>query len=137
MKYYSRYFFDLFVFIIVNVMGMNIIFGIIIQTFAQMRDMLNEKNNNMLNVCFICSVDRNELDKTTEGFDFHTQTDHNTWNYLYFLYYLRRKPQADYSGIEQDVSRRISKDDISWFPFGLFLFSIFHNNILLFSPSRW
>lgn len=62
MKYYSRYLFDILIFILVNVIGMNVIFGIIIQTFAQLREKLNAKISNMHNVCFICSIDRNEVE---------------------------------------------------------------------------
>jgi predicted GIY-YIG superfamily endonuclease len=117
-KYYSRYIFDLSIFVVVNVMGMNIIFGIIIQTFAQLRDMMNVKTNDMLNICFVCSLDRNEIDKTIEGFDYHIAHDHHVWNYLYFMYYLRRKDPTLYCGLETSVANRIYKDDLSWFPFG-------------------
>ena len=117
-KYYSRYIFDLSMFVVVNMMGLNIIFGIIIQTFAQLRDMLNVKTNNQLNICFVCSLHRNEIEKTIEGYVYHIIKDHNIWHYLFFMYHLRRKPAMEYSGVESYVARKITKDDVTWFPFG-------------------
>lgn len=37
-KFFVRYFFDLTIFVIVNIILMNVIFGIIIDTFAELRD---------------------------------------------------------------------------------------------------
>lgn len=37
---------------------MNIIFGIIIDTFAALRDEKNMKDNDENNKCFICGLDR-------------------------------------------------------------------------------
>lgn len=62
-KYYVRYIFDLTIFYIVNMIGLNIIFGIIIQNFAQMRGELNEKVNDIENICFVCSIPRIEVRK--------------------------------------------------------------------------
>jgi hypothetical protein len=58
-----------------------------------------------------------EIDKTLEGFDFHVNEDHNMWNYLYFMYYLKKK-QTDLTGIEAEISKKIRHDNISWFPLG-------------------
>jgi hypothetical protein len=45
------------------------------------------------------------------------EEDHNLWNYLYFMYYLKKKPCA-YTGIESSIAEKILKDDNSWFPIG-------------------
>lgn len=117
-KWYNRYIFDLTIFVIVNVLGMNIIFGIIIQTFAAIREQLNFRTQDKENVCFACSLEKNEIEKTVRGFEFHINVDHNIWNYLYFIYYLKKKPVDDHTGPHSDVRQKISKDDIFWFPFG-------------------
>ena len=117
-KWYSRYIFDLTIFVIVNVLGMNIIFGIIIQTFAAIREQLNLQTQDKENVCFACSLPKNEIEKTVQGFEYHTTVDHNIWNYLYFIYYLKRKPADTHTGPHSDVRDKIAKDDIFWFPFG-------------------
>lgn len=115
--YYVRYIYDLTNFLIVNMLGLNLIFSIIIQNFAQMREELNQRQLDNENVCFICSLPRPEIEKTLEGFDYHVQEDHNIWNYLYFMYYLKKKP-SDFTGVESAISHKILKDDHSWFPIG-------------------
>jgi hypothetical protein len=43
--------------------------------------------------------------------------NHNTWNYLFYIYYLREKKSTDYDGIESSVWESIRRDDIFWVPF--------------------
>ena len=56
----SSYFLSWFVFyfLIIIVMFFNIIFGIIIDTFASLRDQKAQMDDDMRNICFICSIDR-------------------------------------------------------------------------------
>ena len=39
----------------------NILFGIIIDTFAQLRDLKQSIDLDMRNICFICNIDRNTV----------------------------------------------------------------------------
>lgn len=56
---------------------LNILFGIIIDTFAQLRDDKDTVEDDIRNVCFICGIDRTTIElETEEGFDFHTEKDH-------------------------------------------------------------
>lgn len=58
------------------------IFGIILDTFAELRDKNAEKEENMNNYCFICSIHRDLIDsKIVGGFDFH-QVRHGNVSYL-------------------------------------------------------
>ena len=68
------------------------------------------------NKCFICGIDRDTFEKNVVQFDNHVKYDHNLWNYVYFLIYLRNKNSLDYNGTESFLADRISKDDLSWFP---------------------
>ncbi len=56
--YYLRAVNDLSFFLIIIVMFFNIIFGIIIDTFASLRDQKAQMDDDMRNICFICSIDR-------------------------------------------------------------------------------
>ena len=58
MKYTVRYIYDFTVFVIINLVFLNIIFGIIIDTFAELRDKKKKIEMNKLNICFVCSLDR-------------------------------------------------------------------------------
>lgn len=97
---------------------MNIIFGIIIDTFAELRDEKNNKDYDHKNKCFICNNDRTLFEKGGINFDRHIVKEHSCWNYLYYIVYLRKKNTIDFNGTESDIAKKISKDDISWFPIG-------------------
>ena len=56
--YIGRLFYDLTFFFLIIIIWMNIIFGIIIDTFAALRDEKNMKDNDEHNKCFICGIDR-------------------------------------------------------------------------------
>lgn len=84
-----RFFFDLSFFLIVIIILLNVIFGIIIDTFAQLREEAGRDEYDQKNICFICGLTLVQLDRDTdEGFTFHREHDHNIWNYVYFLIYL-------------------------------------------------
>jgi hypothetical protein len=57
-EYYLRIVFDLSFFLIVVIILLNIIFGIIIDTFAELRDNKRQMDDDMKNKCFICNIDR-------------------------------------------------------------------------------
>ena len=108
---------DLLFFVVVTVMLLNIIFGIVIDTFAQQRDLQNQIKDNMENVCFVCGIDRNTFDrKHPHGFDYHTEYEHNIWHYLSIVIHLRTKKQTDYTGPESYVADMLKKSDLSFFP---------------------
>ena len=59
--YYIRFFYDVTCFIIINIIFMNIIFGIIIDTFAELRNKKNSDAKLMSKSCTICSVENTEV----------------------------------------------------------------------------
>jgi hypothetical protein len=59
--YYVRFFYDVTCFIIINIIFMNIIFGIIIDTFAELRNKKNSDAKLMSKSCTICSVENTEV----------------------------------------------------------------------------
>lgn len=61
LRYYIRFFYDITCFMIVNVVFMNIIFGIIIDAFAALRDENDKKLEMKENICFVCSLDRSKV----------------------------------------------------------------------------
>lgn len=100
---------------------MNIVFGIIIDTFAELRDKKSFIDNDRKNKCFICNIDRYtvmiiQFDRNSYGFDKHVKEDHNVWQYLYFLVHLKEKDLTEFNGIESFCSEQLRTRDISWIP---------------------
>eukprot|EP00300_Choanocystis_sp_HF-7_P019149 c20248_g1_i2.p1 GENE.c20248_g1_i2~~c20248_g1_i2.p1 ORF type:complete len:261 (-),score=64.60 c20248_g1_i2:69-851(-) len=103
--------------IIITVM-MNIIFGIIIDTFAELRSRNNKTDADIMQTCFICSHDRQMFHNTPNGFDGHKKYEHNMWKYLLFIIYIKRKEATGYTGPESYVREKLDRLDLTWFPIG-------------------
>jgi hypothetical protein len=114
-KYYTMFLFSLSFFLVVNIILLNIVFGIIIDTFAQLRDQRNAIEKDMKTKCLICNLDRNKFDNSSR-FRKHITEDHNVWQYVYFIVYLQGKDDTEYNGIESYCSEMIAAQEISWIP---------------------
>ena len=113
----SRWSVDRLVYIVVIVRLLNIVFGIVIDTFAQQRELQLQIKENMENVCFICGIDRNTFDrKHPIGFEYHKEKEHNVWHYLSFIIHLRSKRVTDYTGPEAYVARMLRQGEYGFFP---------------------
>ncbi|CAD7946435.1 unnamed protein product [Amoebophrya sp. A25] len=124
-NWYQRVFYDLTYFIIFTTVLMNVIFGIILDTFGSLRDETQQREEYMKNVSFISCLDRSEIDKAASvvenpeirsGFRYIEDTKQNKWNYLNYIFYLFRKDKESYSGPESYVARLLKDGDISWMP---------------------
>ena len=114
-----RYIVDTLYYLIVLIVLLNIIFGIIIDTFSELRALKMERQRDTTEKCFTCGIDKQIFDRssdTLDGFKRHIKLDHNMWNYLYFIIYLWEQDKDDDDGLEQFVRRCVEGKDISWFP---------------------
>lgn len=84
----------------------------------ELRDKRKEIENDRTNICFICNLERYLFDKYSDGFENHTKRDHNLWNYLYFLYGLKKKGSTECSGLESFVVKEIFTESKDWVPLG-------------------
>ena len=70
--------------------------GIVIDTFAQQRDLQKQIKEDMENVCFICGIDRNTFDRKHKmGFEYHRSVEHGVWHYLNFIIHIRTKDHTE------------------------------------------
>jgi hypothetical protein len=103
--------------ILVKFILLNILFGIIIDTFAQLREEKKFIEDDMMNICFICNFDRLTFDRNSEGgFERHIAKDHNLWCYVYYIVHLNFKDPTNYTGIESYVSELYLKGEATWVP---------------------
>ena len=119
--YLTRMAFDVTFFIIVGALLFNMVTGIIVDTFGELREASKEHAEYLANNCFVCGVSREQLEEPGVGgvifdFDRHNDEEHNLWAYVYFINYLSRKDPLDYNGVESDVHAKIVAHDTSWFP---------------------
>lgn len=110
---------DLSYYCVVLVVLLNIIFGIIIDTFSSLRADKVERLRDTLETCFICGIDKKIFDRAAdgpEGFKYHVKMEHNMWNYLFFIFHLWEQDKDDDDGMEQFIRRQVDSDSIAWFP---------------------
>ena len=60
------------------------------------------------NKCYICNIDRYVFDRYAEGFEYHIEQDHNLWNYLFYILYLKSKDPTEFTGVESYVFEQVS-----------------------------
>ena len=71
-------------------------------------------------ICFICGNERELFDKDSKsGFYNHTtvniinnllinlQVDHNMWNYVFYIAYLKNKQETEHTGIESYIWKKV------------------------------
>jgi hypothetical protein len=136
-QFTSRVVYDIVFFVFISVLLLNIIFGIIIDTFGNLREIQVEELRLRTSFCFICGLPKEVFDTRanatavgTKGggggggheqmnFAGHIKREHHMWDYLFYLIYIRDKPACNYSGMESHVAGLIEKDDFSWVPVGV------------------
>ncbi|KAM7433039.1 Inositol 1 [Porites harrisoni] len=112
----GRVIYDLLFFFVVIIIVLNLIFGVIIDTFADLRSEKQNKEEVLKNTCFICGLDRSAFDNKAVSFDEHINSEHNMWHYLYFIVLLKVKDTTEFTGPESYVSLMVKDHDLEWFP---------------------
>ena len=120
-----RLIYDMLFFILIGVVLIGgVLFGIILDNFTMIRDEKAQKADAQENTCFVCDLGREEFDQRGAGFYIHTGVgggggDHNMWQYLFFIIYLKTLDPTAYNGSENYVaSMVVGKADpvIKWMP---------------------
>ena len=114
--YLGRFFFDILFHIIVVLIMTNLIFGIIVDSFANFRGSTDDSENDKNNVCFICQLTRDDAINKNIDFDKHVREVHDMWNYVYFLTYLHINNSNNFKMLETSVWDRLEESDTSWIP---------------------
>ncbi|CAK78094.1 unnamed protein product (macronuclear) [Paramecium tetraurelia] len=111
---FVKFCYDTLYFVFFALLFTNIVSGIMIDTFAELRDQRQKIDDDKKNCCFICGVKRAHLEKNLEQFEQHVKDKHFLWNYIYYIYCLKLKETTDYTGLEYAISEMIRRDNISW-----------------------
>lgn len=112
----ARVVYDMLFFFVVIIIVLNLIFGVIIDTFADLRSEKQQKEEILKNSCFICGLERRAFDNKHVTFEDHTRMEHNMWHYLYFMVLIRVKDPTEFTGPESYVHEMVKKRCLDWFP---------------------
>lgn len=72
-----RVVYDMLFYFVVIVIILNLIFGVIIDTFADLRSEKQQNEEILKNTCFICGLQRSAFDNKTISFEEHIRSEHN------------------------------------------------------------
>lgn len=91
-------------------------FGIIVDTFGDMRDEQFRRDEIVENTCLVCLNEKKDILESKNEFDDHIDHQHNIWNYVYFLNYLKHKSFKDLSMSEMEAWESTRKKLHDWLP---------------------
>ncbi|XP_035825085.1 inositol 1,4,5-trisphosphate receptor type 3 isoform X3 [Aplysia californica] len=103
-------------FICITTIGLNIIFGIIVDTFSELRDLKWRAESDMKDTCFICSRNSYDFEHHGKGFEHHVKREHNMWAYVYFILHLDDVKASDYTALELYVAKLVEKENYEFIP---------------------
>ncbi|XP_077132954.1 inositol 1,4,5-trisphosphate-gated calcium channel ITPR1 isoform X4 [Ranitomeya variabilis] len=112
----ARVIYDLLFFFMVIIIVLNLIFGVIIDTFADLRSEKQKKEEVLKTTCYICGLERDKFDNKTVTFEEHIKEEHNMWHYLFFIVLVKVKDSTEYTGPESYVAEMIKDRNLDWFP---------------------
>merc|ERR1712072_554477 len=94
---HGRVFVDLAFWILLTVIMMNLVLGVIVDTFSQLREEQATRESEQLNKCYMCSNATYEFEKQPGGFTKHKEKEHNMWMYIYAALYIKELDDGDRS----------------------------------------
>lgn len=114
--YWIRFFTDLIFFITVILLLLNMINGVIVSTFSQIREESNNKEEDIKNKCFICNIDRTELEKRKKEFEWHLEEEHNSKTYIKYFICLGFIHEKNLDADQSFILNCINNRDVYCFP---------------------
>lgn len=106
----------MFYFFIMLVM-LNLINGIVVDTFQDLRQKNSEKSELKDNSCFICSINRSDFEAFGVDYDYHIHKEHNILDYFHYIFKINSTTNKDdFSSCEYDIYMKIKKNMTDFFP---------------------
>uniref|UniRef100_A0A183CC87 Inositol 1,4,5-trisphosphate receptor n=1 Tax=Globodera pallida TaxID=36090 RepID=A0A183CC87_GLOPA len=107
-----RILYDMTFYIVLIIIVLNLIFGVIIDTFGDLRAEKNEREFVLRNNCFICGLERSRFDNKSVTFEEHSEREHNLWHYLHFIVWLQVKDETEFTGPESYVAKCVKERNL-------------------------
>ncbi len=112
----GRFFYEMLFFIIVIVIMLGVVAGIIIDSFAELLEKLNKREEDIKEICFICGEHKDDLENESKNYEEHIDETHNIWHYALYIVGLKFIDAQDMNAINSYVNQLNEEKSISWFP---------------------
>ena len=117
-SYTIRWTTDLIFYITVILLLLNMINGVIVSTFSQIRETSSQKEEDIEERCFICNKEKKDFEKKKIDFAKHCETEHNLYDYIMFFVMLKRIEEKDLDSDQTYINEKLDEKDIVFFPVG-------------------
>ena len=115
-QYYSEFIFEWFFYFSIILILLNVINSIIVDTFQALREEANAQYETKMNICFICSLNRNVFDRKGIDFDYHKEHEHNILNYFLYLYKIIKTDEQELNSLDYQVLLSYRQTRTDFFP---------------------
>ena len=116
---FGRIVFDNLFNLVLVILLIQILSGIIIDTFAKLREKRDAITEDDRRECFVWGKTKEALERefgSDQVFALHVMKIHSIKNYIFFLAYLSKKPKNEMNGLESYVLEKWRQKDNRWFP---------------------
>lgn len=114
--YWATFIFGYIFFFIMILLMLNIINGIIVDTFQKIREDEIEKLEMKKNNCLICNLERDQFNQKLINFENHQLDNHCFQNYIYYLIKISIVGDNNLNKVELEVLNEMRSSNISFFP---------------------
>ena len=115
--YIGRFFYEELYFLILVILVLNIIYGVIIDAFSELRNNEEKINRDKEEVCFICGIDKETCQKKGEKLEAHLENVHNLWIYVEYMIGLKLVDIQDTNAVNSYVIESLEQKELAWFPY--------------------
>ena len=112
----SRFYFDMLYWFSVILLMLNIVMGIVIDTFGELREKMTQEENDIKEKCMICAKRTEYFDKFKLNFEHHIKYEHHVWDYLFYIIYISKKESSLRNSYENLVFQYFNEENYSWIP---------------------
>ena len=113
-----RFWIDNFFAIIDLMLVLQMVCGLITDSYISQRKEKNKFKKIKDNICFICGLGKPELIKYyshEQGFDEHIKLDHYLWNYMFLIFHINKRSHQDLININNNILDYYNKGSYSNF----------------------
>ena len=113
--YLIQFFFQIILYVFIHMIFFNVVLATITNGYDKMKEIIDKRNYDEKNVCFICDKTRNDCIEDNEDFDEHLER-HNKWKYIIYIINIILKNKEEYTNEEFNIRKQIKKKKLDWFP---------------------
>lgn len=114
--YFTDFFIEWLFYFSVILILLNVINGIIVDTFQEQREKANEKSDAKANLCYICNTNRSYFERNGQDYDYHIKEEHSIKNYFEYLLTLLKSEEQDLNSIDSSILKQLLDSQTHYFP---------------------